>query len=220
MDDTIVSVARVAGSGRMAVVDSLVESKREMQLAAPDERRVVALLQPWAYRDLPVVAADGQALTLLRQRLSRVDKPTILVDRYELPKWTLVGKASIEPEAVPLISAAETSWLSAVMRDSIVAFLGGPRRAERELRRALYRPSFFPPIRGALATSGGRLIIERVTQDSLRRWEIWKYGRLTGSFALQAQHLLQYARDSTIWVLTNWPSGVDTILVATVSGMK
>jgi len=215
--DTLVALIAAVGTGDAMVIDSVAEFGGEMRLVPPSGSPVVLFAQPWFYRDIPVITRNGYTLAILRQRPARPDQRSAIVEVHEhlrRQRRAPVQSLSLRPTA--LTNAVIESWLSSVMQDSLVRFLGGRQRAERELRAALFRPPHLPAIRRALSASPDFLFLERVTADTLHHWEIWQHGRRRGSFVLSPRISLQDIADSTIWAVTRGAPGVDTILVATV----
>ncbi len=217
-DTSVTLIVRVTSSGAL-VLDSVVEYQREMRLSNADGDREVAVAQPWAYRDIPFVTADGRMLVHLRQSPGSPIAVDVVVNMQPPQDRSLaaVDGRLIRPSRTELTEGTVESWLRSTMQDSLVAFLGGFQRAERELRAALYRPTYLPPARRALSLSAGTLLLERVTTDSIRTWEIWRDDRFAGSFVLSPRVSLQDARDSTIWSVVSSPTGADTILVSRLS---
>lgn len=154
---------------------------------------------------------------MLRQRPERHGQEGSTVDVLAYNGFQL-GPASraLHLSPIGLTDSAVQAWLGFMLREPLVASLGGRERAESKLRGALYRPAHLPAIRRAIAGSDESLLLERVTADTLHHWEVWRGGHPVGSFVLAANVDLQDAADSTLWAVTSGAATADTLLVATL----
>jgi hypothetical protein len=216
-DTNTVFIATMNRSSVATIVDSLLIVGGLINVPSSDDSSFARLVVPWAYRDFALLNEEDGALYVFRQRIPPgAVKPNTRIERVVRPDGQhSVGE--LEAFTPPLTDAVVAHWMHAVLREPILHILGGRERAEMEIRKRVFKPSYLPVARQVIMGSSSAVYVERVRDDSAHQWDVHSLnGRFRGSFVVRPGIEIQAIRDSTLWAIVRSSTGPESLLVATL----